>query len=299
MFSFTSQLFLHVACHHPAAFNVYLFLPPNPASAFQLKIDMNQLAKELRCIESRLADQLTEKETIDKKFLWQFRKVVLMTNITSKQDDLRLVDGHWGEIINSKNIRTMLSRLNPFWDITNPALLEELVKDFGDDEVQRKMRDYMSQLDGLKSDEKHILDFQIASARREKTSLPNNFTHILKIEVPREASELHFVEVEHYHNILRDSASFHQSALRFVLTQPSHELFTFLMWYIPTNALDITKEYIDEDVFHSNALPLDSITLDDKPIQHFKDYKVNLHIFASLKMTLCCYTERIEAYYGM
>ena len=261
---------------------------------------MNQLAKELRCIESRLANQLTEKETTDKNFLWQFRMAVLNTNITSKQNDLKLVDGHWGEILNSKNIHTMLSRLNSFWDITNPALLEELIKDFGDEEVQHQMGDYMSRLDALKSGTKLcVLDFQIASARREKTSLPNNFTHILKIEVPREASELHFMEVEHYHNTLRDSASFHQSALRFVLTQPSHELSTVLMWYIPTNALDITKEYIDKDLFLSSALPLESITLDNKPIQHFKDYKVYLHTLLLLNMILCCYTERIEAHYGM
>ena len=254
---------------------MYLFLPPNLANAFQLKGGMNQLAKELRCIESRLADQLTEKETTDKKFLQQFGEVVLNTNITSKQDDLRLVDGHWGEILSSKNISTMLSRLNPFWDVTNPALLEELVKDFGDEEVQHQMSDYMSQLDALKNGAKFcVLDFQIASDRREKTCLPKNFTHVLKIEIPREASELHFVEVEHYHNKLRDSASFHQSALRFVFTQPSHELSTVLMWYIPTSALDITKEYIDEDLFLSSALPLESITLDNKPIQHFKDYKV-------------------------
>ena len=263
---------------------MYLFLPPNPANAFQLKGDMNQLAKELRCIESRLADQLTEKETADKKFLWQFRKVVLNTNITSKQNDLKLVDGHWGEILSSKNICTMLSRLNPFWHITNPVLLEELVNDFGDEEVQRQMSNYVSQLDTLKNGAKLcVLDFQIALAGGEKTSLPKNFTHVLKIEVPREASELHFMEVERYHTTLRDSASFHQSALRFVLTQPSHELSTVLMWHIPTNALDITKEYIDEDLFLSSALPLESITLDNKPIQHFKDYKVYLHTFASFK----------------
>lgn len=287
---------IYFACNMPSIQRhlMYLFLSFNPASAFQLKIDMNQLATELKCIESRLADQLTEKETTNKKFYLEFRMAVLKTKITStEQDDLRLVDGHWGEVLSSKNIRTLLSRLNPFWDIINPTLLEEFAKDFGDEEVRHQMRDYISRLDALKSDEKlRILDFQIASARGEKSSLPNNFTHVLKIEVPREASELHFTEVELYHNTLKDSASFHQSVLRFVFTQPSHELSTVLMWYIPTNAIDITKEYIDEDLFHSSALPLESITLDDIPMQHFKHYQVYLFVMLLLSMILCCYIYR-------
>lgn len=239
-----------------------------------LKLDLNVLAKELKSVERDLAAQLTERENNNKAFLRQFRIAILKTGITSKQSDIRLVDGHWRDISDSPSTPTLLGRLKPFWDVINPTLLDDVIKVFGDEGVKKRMNGLVFQLDDLKSNAM-LLDFQIACVKREMTC-PKNFTSKLKIRVPRATSGLSFKETESYHDALVKSASFHLSALRFVPAEPTHARSTVLTWHIPSNAVDVVKEYIDEGDFHDGGLLLESITLDDIPIQEYKEYQVHL-----------------------
>ena len=238
------------------------------------------MAPKLKSIEDELRRQLSEKENDDRSraFLRQFRIAVLNTKITGKQSDPKLVMGHWRDIIDSQTTATILGKLKPFWNVINPALIDDLVQKFGDEVVKRQMSEFRSELGNILIHDAMLLDFQIACAEKEeKVSLPRNFTSIFKMQVPQATSELSFKEIEHYHDTLVRCALFHQSALRFVPGAPTHSKSAVLTWHIPSNAVDIMKEYFDESLFHSSRLEIESVTLDDKPVQDFKEYQVFTH----------------------
>ena len=263
-----------------------------------LKLDLNRLTQKLKSIENELRRQLSEKESDDRSrtFFKQFRIAVLNTKITGKQSDPKLVKGHWRDIIDSQTIATMLGKLKPFWNVINPTLIDDLVQKFGDEVVKKQMRGFQSELGNILKCDAMLLDFQIAcTGRVEKVSLPRNFTSIFKIEVPQATSELSMKEIERYHDKLVRCALFHQSVLRFVPGAPTHSRSSVLTWHIPSNAVDIMKEYFDESLFHSSKLEVESVTLDDKPMQDFKEYQVYTRVvFAALsKLVVLMYSQKV------
>ena len=236
-----------------------------------VKLDLNKLATDLKSTEKSLAGLLSENEYKDKTFFRKFRMAVLKTKVTSKQKSLRLLIGHWRDILDSKNTATLLVWLTLFWDIMHPTLLHDIVQQFGDEGVKEQMEDFMVQLNAFKS-RVMLLDIQIACTGR--FSLPRDFTSVVKIKVPRETSHFSLQEAERYHNALIQCASLHPSALRFVPAEQRETRRTTLTWRIPNGAVDLMKEFLDDVHFRNCRLSLESITLDDTPVQEFKEYQV-------------------------
>ena len=256
------------------------------AKAFTMRLKLNGLAKDLTAVETRLSKHLAEKEQGNKTFFRQFRMAVLSTELTNKQKDLRLLTGHWREIIDSKTTTSILTTLRPFWDVNNPFLLDSIVQRFGNDGVKRDMKNCKARLNELKSDAM-LLDYQIAQAARNKTSLPKKFTQTLELQLLQPPAEMALKQSQYYHETLLESTSFHHSALRFIPTKPSHDRSTILIWYIPTNATDIIKEYVDELIFYDNDIVIESMTLNNIPIREYRDYQVEpLYICVSIYVYL-------------
>ena len=251
-----------------------LTLHVNPAAkAFEIKLAMNSLEKELTSVEASLSKQLAEKEQSSKAFFKQFRIFLLSTKLTGKHNDLKLLKGHWREISSSSSTTAMLTRIRPFWDTTNPCLLDSVVQKFGDETVKRQMNNCKERLIAFESDAM-LFDYQIACAGRKKATLPTNFTQVLKLRLSKATTRMSLKESQHYHEALLQSTSFHPSTLRFMPARPLHDHSTTLIWYIPTNAADVVKEHVSERIFYDSDVPIESMTLDGTPIQEYREYQV-------------------------
>ena len=255
----------------PSLIILYTFLLHSAASAFMVKLDLDKLTTDLISIEKSLADLFSKNEHEDKTFLRKFCISVLQTKVTSKQKSLRLLTGHWHDILDSKNTATLLGKLTPFWDVMHPTLLCDIVQKFGDKVVKKQMENFIIQFNAFKS---RVMLSDIQSVYTGRLSMPRDFTCVIKIKVSREMSHFSLPEVERYHNALIQCTSLNLSALRLVPAEQTETCRTTLTWHTSNEAIDLMKEFLDDVYFHDCGLSLESITLNDTPVQEFKEYQV-------------------------
>ena len=91
--------------------------------------------------------QFIKKESETKDFLERFRFTLITLPVSKKYKHLHFLSKEKNKLKCAKDVDEIFDILQPHWDYVDYALLEYVVKKFGDQSLKKKMADYVSKLE--------------------------------------------------------------------------------------------------------------------------------------------------------
>ena len=90
---------------------------------------------------------LIKKEAEDKEFLRAFKVTLTTLPLSKKHQHLLFLEQEKARISEAKKVEEILDALEPYWNYSNYAFLEHIVKEFGTSGLQEEMKNYIVDLE--------------------------------------------------------------------------------------------------------------------------------------------------------
>ena len=118
---------------------------------------------------------LRRKEAEDKKFLGDFKVTLTTLPLSKKYQHLVFLEREKDRIMAANDVDEILDMLEPYWNYSNYAFLEHIVKEFGMSGLQEEMKKYIASL--WQFEMKTTID-DYSAATLVKINLPDYFVKL-------------------------------------------------------------------------------------------------------------------------
>ena len=195
-------------------------------------------------------------------------RVYLTELSVSRKENVPLFSKQMAEIIvqtSLDQVITFMSRIGG-WDFLNYYLLECVAEDFGDSELQGKVKEYGERVEVFKAMTKLAEFLRVWSSRSPQGSLPDRETLIVKLEAQL-WKDCTLADVARQERWLASEFQLEQYAFHFSNAEPGC---VCLMWLIPVSAVPLILKAIQDEKPNFTAASICEVVIGGSLV-----YKVN------------------------
>ena len=152
------------------------------ATDYEVGSRVQAIAEEAAQLQDRFATIVThmtiwfvEKEEESREFLKKFAITLTNLPLSNKHKHLKFLEKEEERINMAKNVREILNILRPYWNYRDYAFLEKILKEFGTSELQKEMKEYISDLEDF---EKRTSVQDYKSAALNEIPIPDHFVEL-------------------------------------------------------------------------------------------------------------------------
>ena len=189
---------------------------------------------------------LCEREVESRKFFTMFRITVINLPLSSKFKHMHFLKEKKALIKAAKDVSEIFEVLSPYWNHVDYGLLERITMEFGDGNVKREMKAYISRLIQF---EKHTTVQKFVDATCDDRQIPPEFRTIL-IKLKRKPSNCTLYDIRIFKESLLCRASFNAYSVYLKKVGISSILVTLA---VPSEGVRVFVEVIQDLQFETDT----------------------------------------------
>ena len=260
-----------------------LLEPRGTATALPSPDRIEEVAEKASQLEDQFVEVVTNAQIeFSKKpapFLDEFRITLTKLPISQRFKHLHFLRAQRRHIMNAGSVDEIFEILDNFWDYTDFALLQHLVKKFGEDALKKEMSDYVEALEQFEK-ETTILESNTAESswrypKRKWQDKPWMFSGLnhstVDLQVPSNPALYTIHDARQLEESLAKRACLELYALRLQNMRPSSVTITLIC---PRVALELILEALEGDFLQTHQIV--AVTIDEKPLEEYSEEYVKV-----------------------
>ena len=201
-----------------------------------------------------------KKESERNYFLQKFSTMLTTLPVSNKFEHLTFLKDKKQSIEEAKSVSEVFELLDNHWDFTDFALLEHLIKLYGDDEAKEMIKKYRCDLEEFEK-RTTVEDFQ--EVRGNEKELPTNFVEVL-FKLGKSPSECTLYEIRCVMDAVVNKACL-ESYSKQVRRRRVNSVFVTLA--LPHNAIELLTPVLDRDFLAAHNI--ESVTIGGEQILEY------------------------------
>ena len=214
---------------------------------------------------SRTVETFSEMQEDSPHFIRRLRATVAVLPTSLKYQHQYFLEHHSSQIAKSTTVEEILSILNNYCDFLNCSLLAHIIGKFGDDKLQKQLRNYMEALREFRSQTK-IADFMETC-----TGSPNLSPEFAALETKMSPEWEHrtLEEAEEYRNTMTQKSSLANYVVSLVKGKPGS---IYLVWSVPERAVQFVAAAMDSEFLYHHCIEAVAIGGEDLEVYKHRHY---------------------------
>ena len=153
----------------------------------------------------------TDKEEESRKFLRDFKIMLTSLPLFKQHEDKEFLKGEENRIKTAKDVDDIFEILKPYWNYVDYDLLEHIIEEFGTEQLQEEMKQYIAELEQFEK-KTTVQDFSLAT--EEKVVIPAHYRKLsVKLEKDPKMFTLH--DVRQFKKSVENESSLKEYSLLF------------------------------------------------------------------------------------
>ena len=227
---------------------------------------------------------LSKRQAISPEFFFEFRTRVSVLPTSLKYQHRYFLEHHSSQISKASTVDEIFSILNNYCNFLNCGLLAHVIRNFGDEELQKQLSSYMEALQRFRSQTK-LTDF-FKAYTESPTIPPESVVLVTKMGLEWEHHTLE--DAEEYRKSMAEVSFLADSALYFKRGGLGS---IYLVWSVLNHAIQFLAAAMNSEFLQRHSIV--EVTIDGMDLEEYRHQHYDKLLFTAISQ-VCMFVVRID-----